>query len=194
MKKFYLLLTVLITVQFSATAQDQYVGEIRIFAGNFAPSGWAFCNGQILNISQNTALFSLLGTTYGGNGQTTFALPNLQGRVVNGPGQGPGLSPVALGQLRGSDNVTLTAQNLPSHRHAINVSTALGTTNVPVGAILADTKAFDNEYNNTVTTPTESMRTDALSPSGGSQPVSTVQPVLVLNYIIALQGIYPPHP
>ena len=161
-----------------------FLGEIRIFPYNFAPRGWALCNGQILSIAQNTALFSLLGTTYGGNGQTTFALPDLRGRVPNSSGQGPGLSSYSLGQVGGTEAVTLTQQELPSHNHAVNSTNADATSSRPGGNF----PAAGGGYNSA---PSNNMAPAMIANAGGNQPHNNVQPYLTLNYCIALEGIYP---
>lgn len=171
------------------TAQvDPLLGQISMFAGNFAPRGWALCDGQLLAISSNTALFSLLGTTYGGDGRTTFALPDLRGRAPIHEGQGPGLSDKRLGQRGGAEQVILQVSNLPSHTHSLNASTATGTSNVPTGNVHADTSVFDKEY---ATTANTAMSGTAIGNTGGNIPVSIVQPYLTINYIIALQGTFP---
>jgi microcystin-dependent protein len=186
------------------SAQEGFIGEIRLFAGNFEPRGWAFCNGQILSIAQNTALFSILGTTYGGNGQTTFALPDLRGRVPIGPGQGPGLSSINLGEVSGTESNTITVNQLPAHNHSftgtIKATTEAGNTSNPSGAYPAkaevvlsrtDTKE-NNAYKNTNNV---SMAADAVTgtvgSTGQSQPVNNMQPYLGLNYIICLEGVFP---
>lgn len=174
-----------------ANAQEPFIGEIRMFAGTFAPRGWAFCDGSIISIAQNSALFSLLGTTYGGNGQTTFALPDMRGRVPMHAGTGTGLSPRVLGERSGTENVTLTIQNLPAHSHPLVVSTALGTTNNPSGAYLANTGALDKEYG---TTGNAILSSSTIGVSGGGQPIPIMQPYTGVNFIIALQGIYPSRP
>ncbi|MGH6614345.1 phage tail protein [Sphingomonas sp.] len=172
-----------------------FVAEIRIFGFNFPPRGWAFCAGQILPISQNTALFSLLGTTYGGNGQTTFALPNLQGRSPMAPGQGPGLSDYVLGEESGVDNVTLLISEIPAHDHVLNAATlnpANPAQNVPTpnsGAQLGISNP-GNAYSS-VATPAVALANEALQPRGGGQPHNNMQPYLTLNFCIALQGIFP---
>lgn len=193
MKRITLLLLVAFALLGSskALAQDYYIGEIRMFAGNFAPAGWAKCEGQLLPIAQNTALFSLLGTTYGGDGQTTFALPDLRGRVPMGDGSGPGLTPRILGETAGSETNTLTIAQMPAHNHTVNASTADGDQNVPTGTIPANTKTLDKEY--TATSANTVMSPSMIGVSGGSQPVNNVQPFLSVTFIIALQGIYPPH-
>lgn len=174
-------------------AQDGYIGEIRMVGFNFAPRGWAMCDGQLIPIQQNTALFSLLGVNYGGNGTTNFALPDLRGRapIHAGASQGPGLSPVALGQMSGQESVTLTQQNLPSHTHLINATTADGTSGDPTGNIPANTKLLDKEYSNVA--PNTTMNSTMVLPSTGqSFPVNNMQPYLGVYYIICTQGIYPP--
>jgi microcystin-dependent protein len=192
MKKTHFILVVVFVTFLSAnkvTAQvDPLLGQISMFAGNFAPRGWALCDGQLLAISSNTALFSLLGTTYGGDGRTTFALPDLRGRAPIHEGQGPGLSDKRLGQRGGAEQVILQVSNLPSHTHSLNASTATGTSNVPTGNVHADTSVFDKEY---ATTANTAMSGTAIGNTGGNIPVSIVQPYLTINYIIALQGTFP---
>jgi microcystin-dependent protein len=173
-----------------------FLGSIVMFAGNFAPRGWALCNGQLLSIAQNTALFSILGTTYGGNGTTTFALPDLRGRAPVHPGQGPGLSPYSLGEQIGSETVTLLSNNMPAHNHVVNASTATspnrGGTN-PAGNLLAVT-ANAGSYSVDIYAsgnPGTTMNPMMIGPAGGSQPFSILQPILCVNFIIALQGIFP---
>lgn len=174
---------------------DPMIATIILFAGNFAPRGWAFCQGQILSIAQNTALFSLLGTTYGGNGQTTFALPDLRGRVPIGQGQGPGLSPISLGQVGGTENTTLLITNMPAHNHTLIVTpravTEAGDTSNPTGAYLANSGALDREFKASGTFVNMGAATATSGIAGGSQPFSLRNPYLALNYIIALEGIYP---
>ncbi|TCV89019.1 phage tail protein [Sulfurirhabdus autotrophica] len=164
---------------------DPFVGEIRAVGFNFAPVGWALCNGQLLPISQNTALFSLLGTTYGGNGQTTFALPNLQGRAMMHPGQGPGLTPHFLGETGGTASETLSPSAMPMHNHAFSAATGTATTGTPSGAssLAAGSVNTYGTANNLV--PMGEV-------VGGNQPHNNMQPYLVLNYVIALQGVFPP--
>ena len=171
---------------------DPFVGEIRIVGFNFAPRNWAFCNGQLLAIAQNTALFSLLGTTYGGNGQTTFALPNLASRVPVHAGTGPGLSPRVLGEVSGAESVTLLPVQVPAHSHPAFATTAAATTGEPGPGVLPGTVSNQTMY---VTDPTGG-RDFSLSPqaggfAGGSQAHENCMPTLALNYCIALFGIFP---
>jgi len=168
---------------------EPFIGTIVMFAGNFAPRGWALCNGQLLSIAQNTALFSILGTTYGGDGVSNFALPDLRGRVPIHPGQGPGLSPYVEGQRGGAESATLTSNQLPAHSHPVNCSNTTasrgGTT--PVGNVLAVTNSAEI-YS---ATPNAQMSPQMIGNTGGNQPVAVVQPYLSVNFIIALQGIFP---
>lgn len=171
---------------------DPFVAEVRIFGFNFAPKGWAFCNGQILPLSQNTALFSLLGTTYGGNGKSDFALPDIQGNVVLGMGQGPGLSDRAEGEIGGAANVTLLQNQIPVHTHPINCAP-----NPPpsVAPAPAPTQTFGRSNGGQVWAAPASlgpMNANTISPAGGNQPHNNMQPYLTLNFCIALQGVYPP--
>lgn len=172
---------------------DPFIGEIRAVGYNFAPLGWAQCNGQTLSISQNTALFSLLGTTYGGDGRTTFALPDLQGGGPVQSGQGPGLSYISLGDTGGVATVALLTQQMAAHPHSIGAVDAGGTQNTPAGAALAEARTgrvADLQYGpGTAQVP---MNPRMLATTGGSQPHNNMPPYLVVNFIIALQGIYPP--
>lgn len=175
---------------------DPYVGEIRMVGFNFAPNGWAFCNGQLMPINQYQVLFSLLGTAFGGNGTTTFGLPNLQGRVPINQGQGIGLSPYVIGQVGGSENVTLLQNQMPAHNHQVNVNNLPGTQANPVGAILAEVNNGDGRQPNlypayTTANPNGTMSPNAISLAGGNQPHPNLQPYLCVNFIIALNGIYP---
>lgn len=163
-----------------------------MFAGNFAPRGYAFCSGQILSIAQNSALFALVGTTYGGNGQTTFALPDLRGRVPIHQGSGPGLSNYSLGQQGGSENTTLTINQLPAHTHAAttqtNASSGEATDTLPTGNNLAS----GNQYASTNNVQMSASATQVnIGVTGGNQPFSIIQPYLAINFIIALEGIFP---
>lgn len=166
------------------------LGEIRLFAGTFAPRGYALCNGQLLSISQNTALFSLLGTTYGGNGTTNFALPDLRGRVPNHFGQGPGLSNYVQGQVGGTENVTLLANNLPAHTHTVNAVATGGNQASPAGGVPA-IESTGTSLNYSSSAPNTTMSPATIAPTGQNIPVSVIQPYLTINYIIALQGIFP---
>lgn len=168
---------------------DPFVAEIRIFPFNFAPRGWAFCNGQILPLSQNTALFSLLGTTYGGNGQSTFALPNMQGNAPMHPGQGPGLSLYDLGQTGGSETVSLLVSEIPSHSHGVSASAGDGTDQSPNNEKLA-TGIGIGQY--AVPGALTQLSPNALAPTGGGQPHNNMMPYLTLNFCISLQGVFPP--
>lgn len=173
---------------------DGYMGEIRLFAGDFAPKYWAFCNGQLLAIAQNQALFSLLGTTYGGNGQTTFALPDLKGRVPVGVGQGPGLSSVNLGDKFGAENVTLIANQLPIHSHSLNASGNGPTINTAEVNLLASQARANGGTMPDVYAANSgpvAMGSSAIGNTGGNQPFSIRQPHLGLNYVICLSGLYP---
>jgi microcystin-dependent protein len=167
---------------------DPFVAEIRIFPFNFPPKGWAFCNGQLLPISQNTALFSLLGTTYGGDGKATFGLPDLQGRAPMHPGQGPGLSLHDLGETGGSETVTLLESEIPSHNHTLRHSTDDAEVNSPSGASLA--KATAGIYS--TSPPNTLMAANSVAPVGGDQPHNNMMPYLTFNFCIALQGVFPP--
>ncbi|MET4106729.1 tail fiber protein [Hymenobacter sp. UYP22] len=181
---------------------EQYLGEIRIFGGNFAPVDWLFCQGQLLQIADNDALFTLLGTTYGGDGVTTFALPNMASRVTVGQGQGPGLANYVVGQVMGTEDVTLTTLQLPAHTHPFNGTinaiagdSATGQTN-PTGAYFSD--RGESAYNTALGDTPATLGADALSgqiaPAGGSRPHTNIQPVTAINYIIATAGIWPSQP
>ena len=166
-----------------------YIGEIMPVPYNFAPRGWAFCHGQLLPINQNQALFSLLGTTYGGNGQTTFALPDLRGRVAISSGQGPGMSDYSLGERAGAESATLSINELPTHGHAVSAA-GLATDPSPAGNLPAVQKGHQIY----APAPGSSLAADTVASRGGSQPHNNMQPYLCINYVIALQGAFPPHP
>lgn len=190
MKKIYLYLLLFIAVCPVVQAQEPILGEVRIFAGNFAPIGWAFCDGQLLAIHSNTALFSLLGTTYGGDGRTTFALPDLRGRAAIHPGTGPGLSTIRLGQKTGSESNVITSNQLPAHTHQMSGVSEAGSVSLPTGAYPAGTQRLDPEYSQSGTKVL--MNTDVIGVNQTtSQPVNNRQPSIAIRYIIALQGIYP---
>ncbi len=168
---------------------EPFVAEIRIFAGNFAPRGWAFCDGQLLPAAQNTALFSLIGTTYGGDGRTTTALPNLKGRAPMHPGRGPGLTSKRLGQRGGTEMVTLSEAQMPQHDHTIKATANPGNLGIPSNQrSLARTQpGFAWQTAN----PDVDLAAAALPNAGGSQPHNNLQPFLTMNFIIALVGLYP---
>ena len=175
-------------------ASQPYIGAIFLFAGNFAPRGYQLCQGQLLPISQNAALFSILGTTYGGNGTTTFALPDLQGRAAVGQGNGAGLSPVVLGEKAGSQSVSLLTGNLPAHNHLVNVSTANAAQPSPQNNFIApgiDSQAGNVLGFNTTATGGATLAPTAVTLTGNNIPVSIKNPFLGLNYIIAVVGIFP---
>ena len=180
---------------------DPFVAEVKIFAGNFSPRGWAFCNGQLLPISQNTALFSLIGTTYGGDGRTTTALPNMQDRAPMHAGRGPGLATRRLGERGGVEEVTLSAANMPSHSHSLLGSVSPASTNTP-GSDAATASALSrsvggNAFDNTAASPDSSLHETTLDEFGNSgtpDAVDNLQPWLKLNFIIALVGTYPSRP
>ena len=170
---------------------DPFVAEIRVFPFNFAPTGWAFCNGQLLPLSQNTALFSLLGTVYGGDGKSTFALPDLQGSVPMHPDQGPGLSEYFLGQTGGSEYVTLLQSEIPAHTHSLmTAADDQYESNVPTGNAL--TRSNLNVYSNSLSITQMSFQ--SLSVAGGGLPHNNMMPYLTLNFCIALQGVFPARP
>lgn len=165
---------------------EPFLAEIRIFPFGKVPRGWAACNGQLLPINQNQALFALLGTTYGGDGRVTFGLPNLQGRVAVGAGQGPGLPAVTLGQSQGEENHTLTVNELPMHVHIATANSDTATAVSPAGAVWANSAALPYSSAGGST-----MNAAAVTAAGGSQPHANMQPYQVLNYCIATQGIFP---
>jgi len=173
---------------------EPFLGEIIMFGGNFAPRGWAFCDGQLLPISQYSALFSILGTTYGGDGRTTFGLPDLRGRLAIGPRNGPGLSDYRLGEKGGSETNTLGTHQIPSHGHTttLKASSDESTLYDPTNAVLTNSGARDAEYGPATNLVNMSNASIVSGNTGGGQPVNNLQPLLAVNYIIALQGLYPP--
>ncbi|MFZ5815173.1 MAG: phage tail protein [Bacillota bacterium] len=172
---------------------DPFIAEIRIFAGNFAPRGWALCDGQLMPLSQNTALFSLLGTTYGGNGKSNFALPDLQGRAPMMWGQGQDLSNHVLGEAKGSSSITLLRSEVPSHSHTPACFVDGSSTSSPQGNVWAPVReGASGAYGSPVNLV--AMSPQALAMTGGNQPHNNMQPYLTLNFIIALEGVYPPRP
>ncbi|MEA3064608.1 MAG: hypothetical protein QOJ27_1054 [Sphingomonadales bacterium] len=172
---------------------DPFVAEIRIVPFNFPPKGWAFCDGQLMPISQNTALFSLLGTTYGGDGKSTFALPNLQGCSAMHPGQGQGLSQRFLGEQSGEETVTLLVSEMPTHTHTVNGLSALSTTTTPTSGTALGRSVNGNAYADAAS-GFQTFAPEALPPAGGSLPHNNLQPYLTLNYVLALQGVFPQRP
>ncbi|WP_286756689.1 tail fiber protein [Roseivirga sp. UBA838] len=190
---------------------EPFIGQVMLFAGNFAPRGWAFCEGQLMAISSNTALFSILGTTYGGDGRTTFALPDLRGRVPIGPGTGPGLPTYRLGQRGGTANTQLTVLNMPSHNHLASMDSVTGIVPIPVNAnsgdedesdpskgVLANTgndnfssASSSNSFYNGGSVSVQFGGAPTVGLTGGSQPFSNMQPYLAIYYIIALFGTFP---
>jgi len=172
---------------------DPFVAEIRIFPFNFAPKGWAFCDGQILPLSQNTALFSLLGTTYGGDGKSNFALPNMQGNAPMHPGQGPGLSLHDLGEMGGAESVTLLQSEIPAHSHGVMAATIDNAdSNVPTNNNIG--KASTKVFNIAIAGSQVQMNPTTIGITGSSLPHNNMMPYLTLNFCIALQGVYPPRP
>ncbi|HEV7346679.1 phage tail protein [Telluribacter sp.] len=170
---------------------DPFVAEIRMFPFNFSPKGWAWCNGQLLPLSQNTALFSLLGTTYGGNGKSNFALPDLQGRAPMHPGQGPGLSLHDLGETGGSETVTLLESEIPAHSHTLRaVVTEFADSNLPTNSNLA--RSSNGKAYNVGPSTLTAMNFQSLAPAGGDQPHNNMMPYLTVYFNIALQGVFPP--
>ena len=167
---------------------EPFIAEIRIFAGNFAPRGWAFCNGQLLPIAQNTALFSLIGTTYGGDGRTTTALPNIQGRAPMHPGSGPGLTTRRLGERGGAAAVTLTADELPSHTHVVQATGAPASAFSPSNTTALARSLGGSSY---AASPNVSLASETVLASGGGGAHSNVQPYVALNFIVALTGVFP---
>jgi microcystin-dependent protein len=171
---------------------NPYVGEIRMFGGNFQPAGWMFCDGQLLPISENETLFNLIGTTYGGDGQSTFGLPDLRGRVPIHQGTGSSGTPYVLAQSGGTESVTLTSNQMPTHNHSA-LAASTGQVASPAGAVLAvatSTQTGMKIYSTTVT-PNTALNANSISPVGGSQPHDNIQPTLAVSFIISLFGIFP---
>ena len=189
-----LVLVVLVAMIASVPASAQvqpFLGEIRYVGFNFAPAGWEMCNGQLLQISTNTALFNLLGTTFGGDGKTTFALPDMRGRVPVGMGQGKGLTNRNLGATGGQENVALTVAQMPAHRHTLNASNAAANSNGPAGNVLASTSSTAIYTNQA---PDVALQAQSMNVRGQTQPHENMQPFLGMTCIIATVGIYPSHP
>jgi microcystin-dependent protein len=191
MKKTFTILSLFFCLSLCSTAnaQEAFIGEIRMFGGTYAPVGWAKCDGQLLQISQNSALFSILGTIYGGDGRTTFALPDLRGRVPMHNGTGPGLPAYEIGEKGGSATTNLTVANLPSHNHQVNGVVEEGNSDSPTNNYPANTKLLDKEYasNGTAT----AMNAGMIGSTGSNEPINNMQPFQTVTYIIAIQGIYP---
>jgi len=178
----------LLAVPRGASAQEPLLGQIKLIAFNFPPKGWAFCDGQLMAINQNQALFSLLGTTYGGDGRQTFALPDLRGRIPVGMGQGPGLQNYTLGQRGGEEFHTLTVAELPAHSHPVYADGAPGSSALPTGALPARNGSATPDYGSP---PNATLAPASLGSAGGGQPHENRKPTLTLHYIIALQGVFP---
>ncbi|MCH7412102.1 tail fiber protein [Belliella sp. R4-6] len=177
---------------------EPLIGQIMMFAGTFAPKGWAYCEGQLISISQNQALYSILGNTYGGDGINNFALPDLRGRAPIHKGHGPGLSPINLGEQGGTEKVTLDMSNMPAHNHALNVSNSAGTSFNPEGNVPAASQFQENRQSPVINVnsyngnfPNTAMSPSTISVQGGNQPFNSRNPYLGINYIIALEGVYP---
>ena len=176
---------------------DEYMSVINMFACNFAPRNFMFCYGQIVSIAQNTALFSLLGTTFGGNGQNTFALPNLAGRSPIGTGNGPGLTPRVLGEMAGTETITILSSQMPQHTHLITANSGAGTTGAPSNSFLSASPKNGSGPNAvslntyTSTAPDSTLNPQTVGIAGGSQPISIMQPYLAMNYCICVAGIFP---
>jgi microcystin-dependent protein len=173
---------------------DQFLAEVRIFPFFFAPTGWAFCDGQIMPISQNTALFALLGTTYGGDGKSTFALPDMQGNTPMQPGQGQGLSLRDLGEMSGVETITLLQSEIPVHTHTVNTMSDAGTLQAPGNDRILARSSGANAYQTNTSANLQMMAPQSLALAGGGLPHNNMQPYLTLNFCIALQGIFPQRP
>lgn len=168
---------------------SNYIGQVLLVGFNYAPRGYALCNGAILPISQNAALFSLLGTTFGGNGTSTFGLPDLRGRVPIHQGQGPGLTNYVMGEMSGTENVTLVANQIPAHTHALNVSNAAATLGAPNGNFIAAKNRADPGF--AAASDGSTLSSGSVAANAGGQPHSNLQPLLVMNYVIAITGVFP---
>ena len=188
--RWFIFLIVLLSLSYnnSAKAQQPFVGQIRIFAGNFAPQGWVFCDGQLLSIAENSVLFALIGTTYGGDGVNTFAVPDLRGRLPIDKGQGPSTSSYVIGQSGGVENVTLTTQQIPSHAHTVSATGNPGSTDKPSNAVPA---LYPDGIPVDGINISGTMNPASISNTGGSQPHNNVKPYVAVRYIIALFGIFP---
>ena len=167
---------------------EPYIGEIRMFAGNFAPNGWMFCEGQTLPISENDALFTLIGTTYGGDGQETFNLPNLASRVPIHMGTGPDGTNYQIAEMAGTETVTLTTQQIPNHTHPLSASTSAGAVNSPANKVIAASPSVTIFVEDS---PDNNLNPNSVTPAGGSQPHENCQPFLCINFILSLFGVFP---
>lgn len=192
MKKTITILGLLLCLSFNNTtnAQEAYLGDIKLTAITFTQRSWMACEGQLLPISQHSALFSLLGTTYGGDGRTTFALPDLRGRVPVGYGNGPGLSDYNQSQKGGTETNTITVSQMPSHNHTVNAVIEDGNQSVPTNNFLAGTKVLDTEYSD-VSASNTTMNTAMINNAGGNQSVNNIQPYTVVRYVICVEGVFP---
>ena len=175
----------------AAAQSEPFIGQLMLTGANYCPRGWAQADGQILSIAQNTALFSLFGTTYGGNGQTTFALPDLRGRAPIHQGTGPGLSNYVEGQVGGRESFTITTNQMPAHNHGVQATNVTGDKGGPQGRYLAGQVGDNNPYHDGP--PNRVMAADMIQPSGGGQPVNQRGPYLTMMWCVAMQGIFPPH-
>lgn len=194
MKNFTLVFIMLVSIALPSTAKaqasDPFLGQIAFVPYNFVPKNWAPCNGQLLSIAQNSALFSLLGTQYGGNGQTTFALPDMRGRMLVHEGQSPaGGTNYTMGQVGGAESVTLQVTQMPAHSHTVNAVSTDGNQNTPTNMLPADTKILDKEYSDAAANTT--MKSTMINTTGGSQPHENRPPFITLKCIISLQGVFP---
>lgn len=195
MKKLSILACMMVSFSFPSLLKAQpFVGQIMFVPYNFAPVGWHECDGSLLPISEYEVLFTLIGTTYGGDGQSTFAVPNAKGKVIIDDGQGSGLTPYILGQNAGVEEVTLLPSQLPSHKHLVVGSTVEGNQSSPTNGLLANTKTLDKEYSNATDAPSKTtMRPGMLAAAGGNQPHPNMMPTLALKCVISLYGVYPQH-
>lgn len=194
MKKLSILAFIMVSFSFSSLlkAQQPFVGQIMFVPYNFAPNGWHECDGSLLPISEYEVLFTLIGTTYGGDGQSTFAVPNAKGKVIIDDGQGTGLSPYVIGQTAGVESVTLTTNQMPNHSHSVLASTADGNQNSPTNGIPANTKILDKEYSNSTDSASKVvMKPGMIAVSGGNQPHDNMMPTLSMKCVISLFGVFP---
>ncbi|NTS76405.1 phage tail protein [Catenovulum sp. SM1970] len=184
-------IALILTLISGSVFSQAFIGEIRFFAGNFAPDGWALCDGQLLPINQNQALFSILGTTYGGDGRTTFALPDMRGRIPLHAGEGPTLTDRNLGEKFGVENRTLTAAQMSSHSHALNAEQTRARTSSPQGNAIAITRRRVNVYDSNVQNGLDALHSNSITSQGGGNEITNIQPSLNINCIIAVTGTFP---